>query len=383
MSRATTTPPAQTMWTRPLAPRVRSALLAAALWAMTWHAAGTADALPEFAWREVTLTVTLADGKPAGTARVYGFCRELNLTWPRIDEDMQDRNDVVWHESYLGKTGKDGRIKAIVPPGKWAFFAARAPTEAAGPIVAAWSDYQDRKVGDTVALVATKTKRFSLQTEDGQEVAADRLFLKPAKFPIWIPLKLLGPANSLRLDMTAGELQLWAAGSPTSKTPGFVLDWGQLSDQTPDGLIASSGKTATAEFTGGKGSSLLSWFRLGSFGLEGDLPLVEMPRSDSSKVWFSPGEFMLAYRRPIVANLIGDFVGQRYDLTGGKPAPPAVGYAARRRRRPRALGPGQEDAELGVLRPALYRRWQRTRPGRTVGRLAAPGERESRDHRRW
>jgi len=58
-----------------------------------------ADALPEFAYRSVTLTLTGMDRKPIAQASIYGFCRELNLVCPRRDEELLGRDDVVWDES--------------------------------------------------------------------------------------------------------------------------------------------------------------------------------------------------------------------------------------------------------------------------------------------
>src|ERR1700761_3005915 len=68
-------------------------------------AAGT---LPEFAYHEVHLKFTQADGKPVTNASIYGWCRELNLIWPRRDQEFKGRNGVLWDDSFLGKTGSDG-----------------------------------------------------------------------------------------------------------------------------------------------------------------------------------------------------------------------------------------------------------------------------------
>ena len=42
--------------------------------------------------------------------QVYGFCRDLNLIWPRRDKEVAGRNDIIWQETFLGKTGADGGI---------------------------------------------------------------------------------------------------------------------------------------------------------------------------------------------------------------------------------------------------------------------------------
>ena len=89
------------------------------------HAAFPAGPLPEFAYRTMTLVVAGPDGKPVPNAAVYGFCRQLNLVWPRPAKAVEKWNHLIrWHESFLGSTGPDGMAKVVVPPGKWAFFAA-------------------------------------------------------------------------------------------------------------------------------------------------------------------------------------------------------------------------------------------------------------------
>src|SRR5690242_4527926 len=79
--------------------------------------------LAEFAYRTLTLRCSRADGTPPAGASVYGFCRDLNLIWPRRDDNEAERNSVVWQSSYLHQTAADGAARITVPPGKWAFFA--------------------------------------------------------------------------------------------------------------------------------------------------------------------------------------------------------------------------------------------------------------------
>src|SRR4051812_10917488 len=98
-----------------------------------------AATLTEFAYREFTVSVTQADGRPCAGVTLYGFCRELNLVWPRRDKEFEGRNDVLWHDSYLAKTGADGRARVIVPPGKWGFFAAGRTVD--GSIIVAWNGF--------------------------------------------------------------------------------------------------------------------------------------------------------------------------------------------------------------------------------------------------
>src|SRR3954452_19131073 len=85
-------------------------VLASFILMMVCRGLGAATALPQFAYRELIIAVAQADGKPLADASVYGWCRELNLICPRRDKEYEGRNDVIWHDSYLGKTGSDGGL---------------------------------------------------------------------------------------------------------------------------------------------------------------------------------------------------------------------------------------------------------------------------------
>ena len=64
--------------------------------------------LAQFAYRDVNLHFVSVDGKPVAGGAIYGFCHDLNLIWPRRDSEVTGRNDILWQESFLGKTGNDG-----------------------------------------------------------------------------------------------------------------------------------------------------------------------------------------------------------------------------------------------------------------------------------
>src|SRR5689334_15330664 len=68
-------------------------------------------ALPEFAYRQFTVRFVGADGKPVAGASVYGFCRELNLLWPRRDDADVERNTYFWQDEFLEKTDSSGSVK--------------------------------------------------------------------------------------------------------------------------------------------------------------------------------------------------------------------------------------------------------------------------------
>src|SRR5213082_722601 len=100
-------------------PHLRRLLVSAPLFiAVTPLLLRAAPPLQEFAYRDLTVSVSQADGRAAANVPLYGFCRELNLVWPRHDAEWQGRNDIVWNEGYLARTGADGLVKVTVPPGK-------------------------------------------------------------------------------------------------------------------------------------------------------------------------------------------------------------------------------------------------------------------------
>jgi hypothetical protein len=117
-----------------------------------------ATALPAFAYRKHTLSLSTADGKPVPGASVYGFCREYGLLSPRPDVDEgRDRDDGITYD--LGTTASDGTLSVIVPPGRWAFFAAGALGD--GRVIAAWSDYRAREPDEAIALRPTLKRHWT------------------------------------------------------------------------------------------------------------------------------------------------------------------------------------------------------------------------------
>jgi hypothetical protein len=105
---------------------------------------------------------------------------------------------------------------------------------------------------------------------------------------------------------------MWATGDPSAEKPGFAMNWGTLNNQTPDGKILPVEGTASIECSKSKGDVSLSWVCRQNFGLGGDLNF-----SNETKVLLTPAKFSLSYRRPVTADLMGDFVGQLYDFRAG------------------------------------------------------------------
>ena len=271
-----------------------------------WDRIAFGAALPQFAYRELTLIVVQADGRPIPDASVYGFCREFNLICPRRDHELEGRNDVVWNEAYLGKTGPDGTIKLTVPPGKWGFFAAGSSAPRPGVATAAWADFRDRSAGEKVRLRPTLTKRWLFCSSEGDPMTPNRIFVRPEGFPVWIPLAVKAP-QGLTMEISSGNCQLWGSGEGIRQS--FVLSWGVVSAKTPDGKILLPEDPALIDLRGGKSRSALQWARPDQFGLEGEVALP-----DGARMLFSPGRCMLAYRRPVAGGLRADFAGQIYNL---------------------------------------------------------------------
>ncbi len=250
------------------------------------------SALPQFAYRTFTVRVLDVEGKPVGGAAIYGFCRELNLIWPRREEDESDRNGIVWQESFLDKTGDDGTAKVTIPSGAWGFFAVGNAGES---VVAAWSDFRERSAGETVTIAPAATKHWTLGNTPNE------LFFKPQNFPVWIPAR----CSAMNVQLSGGPVRMWASG----RSPGFALDLGTLSTSTPDGELRLSLKPAAIQISGGQGGARLVWNRYHNFGLEGE---IEVAKGET--VSLSPGAWILGYRRSIDNDMTGIFAGQFYSL---------------------------------------------------------------------
>lgn len=272
-----------------------------------------ADVLPAFAYRDVRLEFTQADRKPIASGSIYGFCRELNLIWPRRDHEMQGRNDVLWDDSFLGKTDSDGFAKAALPSGHWSFFALGHAGGLESSVVAGWAEIEVRDAGQTIHLLPTQTKHWILScTNVSLALNPKRIFLKPAGFPIWIPANVATTNGLLSVSVPPSPFQMWAEGNPADAAPGFAMCWETLSNQTPDGKILPVGGAASVECSKSKGAASLSWVCRQNFGLAGNLNFT-----NAAKVLLTPAKFSLSYRRPVTANLMGDFVGQLYDFRVG------------------------------------------------------------------
>jgi hypothetical protein len=222
---------------------------------------------------------------------------------------------VIWDESFLGKTGLDGSVKVILPPGKWGFFAAGQAHKGDGAIVAGWTDFKQPSAGETVRLRPTSAKHWTLCSASGGALEPKRVFLKPEAYPIWIPVSLEDAVELKQIELSDGLLEMWADGEATSEHPGFALAFGEVNNRMTDGKILAAGNAAAVECRGGNGQAVLSWARWGNFGLQGEVKL-----SEGARVMLPRGNFTLGYRRPMGSGLTAVFVGQWYGMEAGKPA---------------------------------------------------------------
>jgi len=271
------------------------------------------DAFSEFAYRDIQVQLLDAKGHAVAHAAVYGFCRELNLICPRRDEEPKGHNDVLWRDSFLGKTGEDAIARMQIAPGKWRFFAVGLSDD--GTVVAGWSDAKERSADEIVRLSTGSAKQWSLRGRDGSELRPRRLVLKPRGFPIWIPISFGSMQETVSMSMSDGVVDLFAEGDPGESQPGFALSFGGVSEKTVSGKLTSTDVPAVIRCAGGGDKAVLSWIAAGQFALRGDIALAPT----GSKVLISPGERVLAYRRAIGGEgWMAKFIGQRYSLSKGK-----------------------------------------------------------------
>ncbi|MFN7141349.1 MAG: hypothetical protein ACK4UN_18640, partial [Limisphaerales bacterium] len=265
-----------------------------------------ATPLPEFAYRQVTLSVLDSNGKPVPSAAIYGFAPDLNLLWPRTDR--YEQSDIMWQEKMVGRTGVDGTVQASLPPGNWGFVAVATLPKGEALIVS--TDFKIRSKGEKISLKAIVSKQWTLTSHDGDTLVPNRIFVRSKDYPIWLPIDLRPESGLVRLEISGGSFELWGAGEGGPTQTAFIMSWDAVSHITPSGRLKVAAPPAVVESSGG--SAVLSWFYSGSFGLSGRASLTK-----TGKIHFSPGDYVLSWRRPVAGRYEGDFTGQQYRLESG------------------------------------------------------------------
>lgn len=286
--------------------------IASIILGLSYSSAYAADTLSKFAYQEITIIVTQKDGIPVPEAAVYGFCKELNLVCPRRDNELDDRNDILWHESYLGRTDQDGKLRVTLPPGKWGFFSAGVAQGDSAKVVVAWSIFKDISSEKDIILTPTLTNHWNICLPNDSALTPSRIFFKPNSFPVWIPINVR-LTDELIIERSSGEMKLWASGDGMGHVPGFILDCGVVNNGTRNGKIIIRKPLGKLVSRGGNGLSTISWLKHQNFGLDGTIKL-----NDSTTVLLSPGDFTFSYRRILEGGFIGNFVGQYYNVKPGK-----------------------------------------------------------------
>ena len=287
-------------------------LVSAALLVSVFAASATpAEALDEFAYRKIQVAFLDIDGSPVSGASVYGYCRNLHLLWPRINDHQYSK---PWQESYLGNTGQAGILSGQVTSGRWAFVA--CGLSAGNHVVAGWTDFEPLPRDGQIRIRPKVIRKWSFtipdtgQSSDGL-VRHQRLFIRPKHVPIFIPVSI--PSQDvITFELPASaSFELWGQGAGIARTPAFVLNWGQMDSNTSDGERKLPGQVAILNFQGRRGRASLSWSRPWDHSLTGTVPII-IP----SRMLLSPGAYCLGYRWPF-GSRIADFVARRYDLGGG------------------------------------------------------------------
>jgi hypothetical protein len=269
------------------------------------------EALPEFAYQNLTVRFVRSGGTPVAGASVYGFCREYNLIWPRNDEDFSERSSPLWQQSFVAKTEKDGTAAVKVPPGQWGFFAVGRTDN--GAVIAGWTEFKRRNANEKIQIEAPVIRRWSFSRAHAGSLKPTTVLLKPESFPIWMPVQLDSKSDPGQMELGAGSFRMWVTKGATTLSPGFVLDCGALSEKTPDGMISVAPQAATFICKGGHGSARLHWSRRQCFGLEGDVAVA-----DGAKVLVSPGPTLVGYQRPLADAVTGVFGAELYSLQNGQ-----------------------------------------------------------------
>ncbi len=287
-------------------------LVLAALFVSVFAASATpAETLDEFAYRKIRVKLVDKKGRGVSGASVYGYCRDMHLLWPRINDNQYSQ---PWQESYLGNTDETGVLTGQVPSGRWAFVA--CGLSARNHVVAGWTDFEPLPADGQVRIRPKVIRKWSFKvTSTGQSwdgsVRHKKLFLRPRHLPIFIPVSI-PPRDVITFELPAGaSFELWGQSAGRAKSPAFVLNWGQMDSKTGDGERKLPGQVSILNFEGRRGRASLFWSRPWDHSLTGTVPII-IP----SKMLLSPGAYSLGYRWPF-GRRIADFVARRYDLGGG------------------------------------------------------------------
>jgi len=286
-------------------------VLAALLVSVFAASATAAETLDEFAYRKIRVEFVDKESRPVSGASVYGYCRDMHLLWPRINDNQYSQ---PWQESYLGNTDEAGILAGQVPSGRWAFVA--CGLSAKNHVVAGWTDFEPLPPDGQVRIQPKVIRSWSFRvTSTGQSgdglVQHKRLFLRPIHLPIFIPV-LVPPRDVIKFELpSSASFELWGQSADRFRTPAFVLNWGQMDSETSDGERKLPGQVSILNFEGRRGRASLSWSRPWDHSLTGTVPII-IP----SKMLLSPGAYCLGYRWPI-GRTIADFVARRYDLRDG------------------------------------------------------------------
>ena len=270
------------------------------------------EGLEEFEYRPVQIKLVGLDNRPVAGARVYGYCRDLHLIWPETDKVRPP-----WDERFLGTTGRDGSVTGRVPNQNWAFFACGLGGRQ--NVVAAWTDYQNVEANPVVVLRPQVgiTLSFQLPTEatKPEPVQHDRLYLRPADLPIFIPVDV-PPRQALTFQVPEeAAFDLWGQGAAQPRSPAFVMNWGRINAADGDGDHRPGEPPAVCEFAGTRIAGSVNWQLPWIAGLAGTLK-VRTP----AKLLLSPGRYQLGYRRQL-GTYQAEFAAKRYDVVSGDTQP--------------------------------------------------------------
>lgn len=274
---------------------------------------------PEFAYRNIRISLYTLKGKPVSGARIYGYCPGFHLIWPSTERTGkgkdQRQDDLPWQETYFGRTGPDGTIVARIPPGRWAFFACGCwpDTGRVKKIVAAWSNYVEPTPDSQIVLRPTVKKNWSFEAPGTKPLRHNCFFLKPDHLPIWIPVEAPLPPQVMFEIPEKGQMHLWGQGNRDQGNPAFALHWGEFNSKTPDGMRQPVESPATLKLQGGQGQTSLFWFLHRQYGLTGRIRLGKLETA-----LLSPGEYSLGYTCPLNQSFLAEFVPKYCIIQGEK-----------------------------------------------------------------
>lgn len=264
----------------------------------------SAEPLKEFQLCNGSIKVTDITGKPVKDVAVYGYCKELDLLWPRTPDNQYS---LAWGQEFFARTNDEGTVRAEVPNGKW-FFCAVGHIEN-NTILA--TDLLTEITADfsltlSPELTIKSTYGLSPESHPNTDCVLSKLFITHSPVPLYVQVPVGEMEEIVFQTMRTLPFGIWGQGSTGDKSTVGVFDFGKLKEgrNRPESLNQIL-------FDGDKDLSFdLKWTRRWRDGLADSVKI-----NAGQRFSISNGKFSIGYKRQ-VGDLWCDFVSKYCNFSG-------------------------------------------------------------------